>query len=763
MLIPFVNKKKLIVNKILYICSNNILKTYTKLEINMLQKLIAPLALLNKNVFLTTALLISSAIASAQITINTPILGFSQVCASTNFNSYNLSFSFSPASNLGTANVFSIELSDASGSFTSPTVLTTSTATTSPENVSFPFPTDVNGTNYRIRIKSSSPVSTSPSSSAFSANYAVYNQPFTINNNVYNQAICSSSNFNLTVDSGSNSPLNFSQLTYIWFRNNVVLSGQTSSILPISQAGNYYVKVNYGPCNMNAYSNVVTISITPAEVLTINSQNNATTVCPNTGLILSSMIASSGYTYKWYRNNVLISGATSATYTAIQEGSYSLIATNTECVINSNVLVLTENSFTYSLDSGAEINLLYGQNKTLTCTTNALNPTYTWYKNNNEILGQVGNSLTVTQTGTYKVKIRQNTGCILEKEVSTLVSPYTSYNLTIIHDADYLSCENATETLSIQDFEASSTLITVAVPSNIGVTYKWYKNNVVIIGASSSSYTINNYSDNGNYRVEAKFTDGQIVSSTNLDVKLKINENINLTTDGVLCNTNTSVTITSSVTDPIYTYQWFKDGGSTVLGANTSYTATEDGDYYLKISLFGCELNSDLIAVATIDENQIVTNYDENIYINEDEEITITASGADSYEWFMDGVLESSTNELSVNQETTIQLIAQLNGCDIIKNFNVLFQSQVFNFIIPNTITPNNDGKNDTWIITEELAYKNNVEIIIFSSNQQVVYRTKGYQNNWPFDSISKNNRLFYYKIIRDNSTVHHGTISVIQ
>ena len=729
----------------------------------MLQKLIAPLALLNKKVFLTIALLISCIVASAQITINTPTLGFSQVCASTTFNNYNLSFSFSPTSNLGSGNIFTVELSNAAGSFTTPTVLTTSTAITSPVNVSFPFPTNVNGTNYRIRIKSSSPVSTSPSSPAFSANYAVYNQPFTINNNVFNQSICSTSTFNLTIDSGPNSPLNFSQLTYVWKKDGVIISGQTGPSLPITAAGSYYVSVNYGTCNYNSYSNAVAVSVTPSETLTISSQGNATTICPSTGLFLSSMIASSGYTYQWYLNNIFISGATNATYSATQAGSYSLVASNSACVINSNVLVLTENSFTLSLDSGTEINLLPGENKTLTCTTNALSPTYKWYKNNVEISGEISNSLSVSQTGTYKVIVTQNTDCILEKEVSTLVSPYTSYNLTIIHDADYSSCENLSEILTVQDFEASSNLITVAVPSNIGVTYKWYKNNVVIIGANSSSYTIANYTENGSYRVVANFTDGQIVSSNDLDVKLKIDEIINLTTDGVLCSTNNDVTITSSVTDPIFTYQWFMDGDASVLGTNTSYTATLEGDYYLKISLFGCELNSDLIAVATIDENQLVTNYDEDIFINENEEITITASGADSYEWFIDGVLESSSNEIIVNQEITIQLIAQLNGCEIIKNFNVLYQAQVFSAVIPNTITPNNDGKNDTWIITEELAYQNNVEVVIFSSNQQIVYRTKDYQNNWPFDPISKNNRIFYYKIIRDNSTVHQGTISVIQ
>ncbi len=753
----------MVVDNILYICGCDIKDTYIKLKINMLQKLIAPLALLNKRVFLTIALLISWIFASAQITINTPTLGFSQVCASTTFNNYNLSFSFSPASNLGSGNVFSVELSNASGSFTSPTVLTTTTEMVSPVSVSFPFPTNVNGTNYRIRIKSSSPVSTSPSSVAFAANYAVYNQPFTINNNVSTQAICSSSNFNLTIDSGPNSPLNFSQLTYKWYKNNTVISGQTSSSLPITEAGNYYVRVDYGTCNLNAYSNVVSISVTPAEILTISSQGNATTFCPSTGLLLSSMIASSGYTYQWYRNNVLIAGATNATYTATQEGSYSLVASNTECIINSNVLVLTENTFTLSLDSGTEINLLPGQTKILTCSTNAVNPTYTWYRNNLLLTGQTASTLSINQTGNYKVVVKQNTGCVIEKEVSTQVTAPTSYNLSIIHSADYEDCDKTSETLTIASFESISSLGTNSVPTNIGVSYAWFKNNTLIPGAISSSYTVSNYVNSDTYHAEAKFTDGQTVSSNNLAVRLKIDETISLSTDGILCNTNTEVTITSSLTNSIFTYQWFKNGNSTVLGTNTTYDATEEGDYYLTISFLGCELSSNLIPVETIDETILVTNYDDEIFINEGEEITITASGADSYEWYNDGVLESSTNEINISQESIIQLIAQINGCEIIKDFTVLLQPKMFSAVIPNTITPNNDGRNDTWIITEEYAYQNDIEIVIFSSNQQVVFRTSDYQNNWPLEPIAKSNKIFYYKILKNNSTLQKGMISVIQ
>ena len=581
----------------------------------MLQKLIGPLALLINKRLLTLVLLISFFIVNSQITINTPTLGFSQVCASPTFNTYTLSFSFSPASNLGSGNVFTIELSNATGSFASPIVLTTSTATTSPAIVSFPFPTNIDGTGYRIRIRSSAPASTSPTSISFEAKYAVYNQPFTINNNVSNQSICSSSNFNLTIDSGPNSPLNFSQLTYVWYRNNSIIPGQTSSSLPITLAGNYFVSVDYGACSTSSSilsnSNIVTISITQAPSISISSQGNATSICPSTGLLITSTIAGSGYTYQWYRNNSPITGATSATFIATTEGEYYLVATNNICTITSNVLTLSVQTINVTLDSGTEINLLPGQTKTINCTTNALNPSYIWYKNNVVISGQTNSSLNVTTTGTYKVKVKQNSGCVIEKEVSTEVTAPSSYALLIKNSASYVACEKLTETLSIDSFNATSSLGTFSIPSNIGVTYKWFRNNIEIIGAINNTYTISGYINSGTYRLEAKFTDGQTVVSNNIDVKLKLDETLAIFSDGgLLCNTNTAVVLNSSITNSLLTYQWFKENETTVLATTPSYSATEVGNYFLTISFFDCEVSSNIVMVETIDESILVTNYD---------------------------------------------------------------------------------------------------------------------------------------------------------
>ena len=121
----------------------------------------------------------------AQIVISAPSIGFSQACASSSFNTFNVTFSFSPESALSSTNQFSVELSDASGSFLNPTTVYTSNAgavTVSPATLSFSLPNTTAGESFKLRIKSTAPIATSSNSIAFAAYYKIQDSPFSINN-----------------------------------------------------------------------------------------------------------------------------------------------------------------------------------------------------------------------------------------------------------------------------------------------------------------------------------------------------------------------------------------------------------------------------------------------------------------------------------------------------------------------------------------------------------------------------------------------------
>jgi len=208
--------------------------------------------------------------ANAQIVIGAPNLGFSQACASDTFNTYSATFIFSPEAGLSASNQFSIELSDADGDFSNPSIIYTSIAgsiTESPATISFSIPEDTAGENYRIRIKSSAPVATSSNSPYFAAYYKSQDSPFTINNLVSTGAYCTGGSYLLTIDnpgSGSNdSPLLYPNLTFKWYKETspttavYVADGET---LSVNTEGTYFVETNYGSCTSSSFSNRVTIS-----------------------------------------------------------------------------------------------------------------------------------------------------------------------------------------------------------------------------------------------------------------------------------------------------------------------------------------------------------------------------------------------------------------------------------------------------------------------------------------------------------------------
>lgn len=371
------------------------------------------------------AVLFLSEQINAQIVIGAPNLGFTQACASESFNSYNLTFVFSPESALSPTNQFIIEMSDESGSFASPTVVFTSAAgavTASPATLNFSLPTDTSGEGYRLRIKSTAPVATSSGSVVFAAYYKVQDSPFSINNLVSTGAYCTGGSYLLTIDNpgtGDNdSPLNYPSLTYNWYRE----TGPTTSVfvaegnsLTVTQEGTYFVETNYGTCTSNSFSNRVTISEATsgdADATIVSSLGNP--FCPEQGLTTLATIG--GNSYQWYKDGELISGATEQTYQTDESGIFSVNVDLGSCQASGSINLVSE-SFTASLNISDEATLEEGETLNVMVTTTAINPEFEWYLNDVLIPNATDDSFEVSEFGNYSVVIYQTSGCVVSRKL----------------------------------------------------------------------------------------------------------------------------------------------------------------------------------------------------------------------------------------------------------------------------------------------------------------------------------------------------------
>ncbi|MFD2908544.1 gliding motility-associated C-terminal domain-containing protein [Flavobacterium ardleyense] len=380
-----------------------------------------------KYLVLTIILAVSSTV-SGQIQISLQQLGFQFKCQTEFINtSHTVTFSASPTSAINPGNIFSLELSN--DEFATYTVITPTSITQSGANftMTFSFPQETFGLNYKLRVRSSSPAKLSVPSVAFDAYFIPHNQEIVLNTpvGIDNVSFCSgATSFTLFIyDSGtSSSPLFYPQLTYVWKKrqtpNDIVVG--TGSSLAVTQPGEYYVETNYGVCSpsFDSKSRIVTVSSQASSPLTITS-SDGNQICEGTPVTLTGSLTGGGNTYKWYKDLVLITGANGSSYVTTYAGEYKLVVDNGICVSEATIL-LSPITFNSSVSPSNTIMIYEGQTSTIVATTTAVNPVFQWFRNG-VLLTETSSSLVVSDIGTYKVVITQTLGCAASEEIEIIV------------------------------------------------------------------------------------------------------------------------------------------------------------------------------------------------------------------------------------------------------------------------------------------------------------------------------------------------------
>lgn len=210
------------------------------------------------------------------------------------------------------------------------------------------------------------------------------------------------------IASFTNNTPNLSSYNFIWyFGDGSMLASNASSVTHFYNYNGIYtvslVAINTTGCNdtliLNNYITCTggggntcnhTVSTNPGGVI------NA---CIGSTVPLNSSSSISNGTYQWNRNGVIISGASQPTYYATQDGNYTLTVFDPSgCPVTSSVVQVNYNlpanvapTITASGNPGpcGNVNMVLTANGTFT--------NYLWSN------GQTGNSITVTQGGSYTV------------------------------------------------------------------------------------------------------------------------------------------------------------------------------------------------------------------------------------------------------------------------------------------------------------------------------------------------------------------------
>ncbi|TDW50256.1 protein involved in gliding motility SprC [Flavobacterium sp. 270] len=368
-----------------------------------------------------------------QTIVPQPLEGLDKLCAGPSFNEYFATFTYV---GFPDGTTFEVELSDKLGSFTTPTPtqkLGVVNNSTTQQTIRFSVPTSLAGSDiYSLRIKSSTgSVSTrfknSSDNTSFAAYYKSYESSFTIFKKNTTAIICSGGSVSLTVDNDTptvvgSSPETYPNIKYRWYKDDVLIAGQSSKTLAANAPGTYYSQVDYGLCSEpNITSNrVVITSSSSGSAVTVNSSLGNPFCSTGTGTILTS---TAGNSYVWKKNGTVINGATTRSINANESGIYTVDVDFGGCVATGTI-DLKSNGFAASInvDVDNDNKIAEGESLNVAITTDATTPVFEWYLNNSIISGANTATLNIEKRGTYKVIISQNTGCLASKEFTFRVS-----------------------------------------------------------------------------------------------------------------------------------------------------------------------------------------------------------------------------------------------------------------------------------------------------------------------------------------------------
>lgn len=288
------------------------------------------------------------------------------------------------------------------------------------------------------------------------------------------------------------------QVTYKWYKGSTLLSqhnGKTS--ITVTEAGTYTCELVETTGSDWTTSGKVVVSATLPDV----AIGDDAELCKVTSATFSTDVAGDGINYTWYKDNKVISGATTNSYTAYSAGTYKLTISASGCASKSD-----EATVTSSLPVVVGDTICSAGKVTLSVTSSG---DYDWYsvaKEGSALASGATYSPNITKTTTYYVQDagsinftagpKQNsfsTTAVNWGEISATFTTYAALQITSI-DVYFQSVYNQGNQAITATLENSSgTKQTFTVNANLssaGFKTISFENSPIVI-STPGSYKLN--------------------------------------------------------------------------------------------------------------------------------------------------------------------------------------------------------------------------------------------------------------------------------
>jgi large repetitive protein len=515
-----------------------------------------------------------------------------------------------------------------------------------------------------------------------------------------------------------------SEADYLWS------TGATTQSINITTSGNYTVRViNANGCQ-SAVSAATSVTTNALPVTPAITAGGPTSFCDGGSVTLTS---SAGTSYLWSN------GATTAGINITTSGNYSVQVTNASGCLSalSAATNVTVNSIppTPIISAGGPTTFCEGGSVTLTSSANA---SYLWSN------VATTASINATAAGSYTVQVTNASGCQSAASVATIVTvnalPATP---TITADGPTTFCNGGSVTLT----------------ANAGTGYLWSD------GATLASISVTTA---GTYTVKITNASG-CLSAASGSVSIAVNTLPVITTgyNGPVCEG--SALSLSGGPSGMKVYYWSGPDEFSSLSQNplVSDSATLDmaGIYTLIVAnTNGCTDTSAQKVV--VNEAPIaIAGPAQELKFTFETQMNAELSASETGEWSLisgSGHISdihspaTRVTELTTGENKFLWKVVRGN-CEDTAEVKIT----VFDVFVPTVITPNGDGKNDYFKISE---FSGKADLIIMNRWGNEEYKNANYLNDWN----GRNNKgselpedTYFYILKFENGKIKKGSVLV--
>jgi large repetitive protein len=343
--------------------------------------------------------------------------------------------------------------------------------------------------------------------------------PVIVNHPASRAVSTSDYSFNFSVNVDGSEPI-----SYQWYKDDVAISGATSSYLsrPINNSapGVYHVVVT-NPAG-SATSTKATVTLVQRSTgPTFTAHPQSQTITGGSNVTFNATVTGRGtLTYQWRKNGANIPGATNASLTLSNVTSgdaavYTLLVTDADGAASSQPATLTIQPGTAPAITSHPKDVYAVGGDTVSFTVTATGdpaPSFQWRRNGNNITGATGatysiSGLTAAHAGTYTVVVTNAWGSVTSQSATlTVLTQPAAAPVFLTHPQSQTVAPGRTATFTVQ------------VDGSPTPTLQWRKNGHAIAGANAATLTLQNVQDNdaGEYSVVASNAFGTATSQAAL-------------------------------------------------------------------------------------------------------------------------------------------------------------------------------------------------------------------------------------------------------